>query len=208
MSELHAMAKFLGEIHSLCRSEMSDEEAVRALEPALERDPEVARRALAWLERAGSYEGPTFVFDRARRILSAAISHRDPEPASPEYAELFKREHDLARMTQTQAFAEIESIVPGLDEFHARADELAGSPDSSGIRIESGTADIPNDLLPSVAHLVGPFSGHPDPLVRSPVAAAVVSNYPVALITGTAQLALWDPQAPMRPGHFSGSLNS
>lgn len=107
-------------------------------------------------------------------------------------------------MPQEQAFAKLVAAVPELDAVRARANQLAESPESFGISTQSGRVNVPRELLPSTDRLVGPSSTHPDPLVRSSVAASVVSNYVAALTTRTTHLALWDPNAPLRSGSLTG----
>lgn len=198
--------RFLRELFRVVRSDPNDFEAAKALGATVEADWEDALMALKWLKEVRSVAGPSYETDRARRVLTAAIGRTPPEPASSEDALLFEREQELARMSQEQAFAELVSAVPELDLFGSRAKQLADAPASFGISIESNRVNVPPDLLPNTTRLVGPCSNHPDPLVKSPVAASVVSNYVVAVITGTTHLALWDPTAPMRAGSLTGTL--
>lgn len=200
------VVRFLRELFRLVRTDQSDFETAKALGAAAEENPEDALIALQWLTEVRNVVSPSYETDRARRVLTAAISRTPPEPASSKDAVLFEREQELARMPQEQAFAELVSAVPELDLFGSRAKQLADAPASFGISLEANGVNVPPDLLPNTARLVGPGSNHPDPLVKSHVAASIVSNYVVAVITGTTHLALWDESAPMRAGSLTGTL--
>lgn len=200
------VVRFLRELFSLVRSDLSDFEATEVLGSVIEATPADVPAALEWLKQVGNVASPNYETDRARRVLAAAVDGTPPEPASSKDAQLFERERDLARMPQEHAFAMLLSAVPELSVLLSRAERLAGAPASFGINIGSGRVTIPSGRLPGTAQLVGPCSHHPDPLVRSPIAASVVSNYVVALITHTTHLALWDPGAPMRRGSLTGTL--
>jgi hypothetical protein len=201
-----AFSRFVKELIDLVRSELSDAKAAQMLGHKVEADPDAASSALEWLAQVCRVSTPTYETDRAYRLLAAATGHASPEPASCEHAVLFERERDLALMSQEQAFTQLASSVPELEQHRLRAQRLAEAPDSFGINIESRSVSIPPGLLPSTAPLVGPSSDNPDPLIRSHVASSVVSNYVVALMTRTTHLALWHPHAPTLAGSFSGRM--
>jgi hypothetical protein len=198
----------LVELFRLVRSDLSDSEAVESLGDAVAADPENARITFDRVDKTCGTVGPSYETDRARRVLQAAIAGTPPEPAPIDHVELFQREHALARMPLEQAFAELASAVPELDAVRSRANELADAPASFGISIELTCVNLPPDVLPDTAQLVGRASNHADPLVRSAVASTVVSNYVVAVVTGTTGLALWDESRPQRGASLTGSFDA
>jgi hypothetical protein len=198
---------FLTELFDLARSDLSDREVAEALSSTVEANPKEALVALERLRTVCDNTDPAYDTDRAYRVLEALVGRTSPKPAPSEHAPLFERERELAQMPQEQAFAKLVAAVPELDAIRTRANQLADSPESFGIRTQSTLVSVPRDLLPNTNRLVGPSSAHPDPLVRSRVAASVVSNYVAARTTGTTHLALWDANAPMRSGSLTGTLN-
>lgn len=195
---------FIEELFDFARSDRSDSEVAKVLSATVEANRPEALVTLEWLRAVCDNTDPAYDTDRAYRALAAAIAGTPPEPISSEHAPLFERERALARMPQEQAFARLVTAVPELDVIRARANQLADSPESFGISTHSNRVNVPPDLLPNTGRLVGPSSSHPDPLVRSRVAASVVSNYVAARTTGTTHLALWDANAPMRSGNLTG----
>lgn len=186
-------------------SRITDAEAVDRLRDLVVSDPAGADAALAFIEALASRSAPTYETDRARRILLAAIRGGEPEPMPVEHLQLFERERELGWMPLKQAFERLTAAVPELHPVQARIEELAAaSPPRSPAR-EAVALERTSWIVPGTDRLVGPSSRHPDPLVRSPVAANVVANYATAVLTDTADHALWDRGRPMPRATITGS---
>ena len=152
---------------------MSDEDAAAALRPVVVAHPDAAGATLAYItanhERVGGY-----VADRARRLLTAAVTDTPPTPVAPTMAGLYARERELGHLPLAAAVARLTELQPQLDELFSRASE-------SG---QLGHASIRDVKLSSAAHeLVGPRSTHPDPLVRSQLALSIAAMN-IRMLTG------------------------
>lgn len=116
-------------------------------------DAEAAREAIEML----SVGRDSFVKDRAYRLLTAAVGREDVRPIDPAVREAFQREEALGRMPLNEAFAHLAELEPDLTQA-AEAEPLIGRSDR-------------------MRELVGLQARSGDPLLRSDVAASVVSQY-------------------------------
>jgi hypothetical protein len=198
--EFKKMGQVRPELMRVVYSNLTDEEAALRLGEVVRSDRGAAEATLGYVRRIHDISRG-YETDRACRILVGAIEGTPPEPARPEDADLFERERELGWMPLSQAFEQLASAVPQLEAIRGRAEELAASPESFGIERDTDGDGfvIPAGVLPKTDGLVGPDSGHPDPLIRSSLAASVVGNYVTALLTHTTDRALWSYDQ-SRPG--------
>ncbi|MGZ4201105.1 MAG: hypothetical protein ACXVRH_03490 [Thermoleophilaceae bacterium] len=93
----------------------------------------------------------SFIDDRAYRLLSAAMTGSAVRPIDPAMADLFRREEQLGRMPLKEAFEQLAALQPRLRDAK------------------------------ETSELVGYGAGDADPLLRSDLAASVVSLYGKAM---------------------------
>lgn len=168
-------------------SRVSEDEAVEQLRPLVDRESMAARATLSYVAevRAAS---PEYITDRAYRIITAAIENRSPAPVRPEDAEIFERQRGLGWQPLEDAFEQLAISVPELREIARDASRRVGK--DKGKEQRGNIADLQR----RVRRLVGPRSGHSDPLVRSDLARSIAIRY-VNAVAGGPHAA--DPQRPL-----------
>jgi hypothetical protein len=87
-----------------------DEDAANRLRPVVAKDPAQARAALAEL----AHIRYRFDFDRAYRLLDAALTGNPVQSISEDKRDLFFREETLGRMPLADAFTYLVSMEPRL----------------------------------------------------------------------------------------------
>jgi hypothetical protein len=195
--KLEAMGRVRPELMHVVYSHLTDEEAAVRVGEVVRSDRRAAEATLRYVRRARDLSGG-YDADRAFRILVGAMNETMPDPIRIEDAELFARERELGWMPLSEAFERLRALVPELGEVRTRAEELADSPESFGIvqDTERDRLMVPAGVLPTSGALVGRGSRHPDPLIRSSVAGSVVGTYVTAVLTHTADRALWEHMQP------------
>ncbi len=118
--------------------------------------------------------------DRAYRLLEAVISGTVVKSIDLELWELFAREERLGHMPLAMAFEELCSLQPGLRGLKHNA-EVAWAKHAT---VKLDPLDFALDTRLTI--LVGPSAQHTDELVRSTLAASLVSQY-LMMIAGDGQ---------------------
>jgi hypothetical protein len=192
--DLVKMGQVRPELMRVVYSRLTDAEAAARIGSFVESNPRAARTTLRHVRDALKFSRG-YDTDRACRILDAAIQGRPPAPVRAQDVQLFDRERELGWLPLGEAFARLRSAVPELAEIQARAEELAATPDAFGIVYDEheNVIDVPSGVLPTAHGLVGPGSRHPDPLIRSNLAATVAARYVAALLSHTTDRAVWQP---------------
>lgn len=204
---LEEMGRVRTELMRVVYSHLTDEEAAARLGDVVRSDRPAAEATLTYVSRTCDVSRG-YDTDRAYRILVGAMRGADPEPMRSADAEVFERERELGWMPLSEAFERLRDAVPQLEDLRDRAEQLAGSPESFGIGQDTDGDGlvIPAGVLPTAHGLVGRDCGHPDPLIRSSVAASVVAKYVTAVLTHTTGRALWDHDQLGPRLHFTGSF--
>jgi hypothetical protein len=195
--DLEAMGRVRPELMRVVYSHLSDEEAALRIRAVIWSDRRAAAATLQYVRRACD-RSRSYETDRAYRVLVGAMNKTTPGPIRFGDAELFERERELGWMPLSQAFDRLREAVPQLRAVRDRAEQLAASPESFGITrdTERGGLTVPSGVLRTAGRLVGPESGHHDPLVRSSIAVSVVANYVTAVLTDTTDRSLWEHGQP------------
>jgi hypothetical protein len=198
------MGRVRPELWRVVYSHLTDDQAAERVGQLVRSDPQAARVTLRYVHRTMEF-ARGYDTDRAYRIMVAAISRSRPEPVRAQDAERFERERELGWLPLDQAFAVLLAAVPELAELRARAEELAASPEAFGIAkdADSGVLTFPSGVKPTGDRLVGPDSRHPDPLIRSWLAASVLANYLIAVVNHSADRALFEWAQPTTRVTFS-----
>lgn len=184
------------------QSPASDSDAVETVRPVVRGARRDAKITLSRVRAASAWDGG-YLADRMVRLLEAAIAERPVAAISPGRAELFERERRLGWMPLGDAFDELAAAVPQLQEVRARAEHLASSPEAV-VAQEDGRVIVSGRLITEAVgdaqHLVGPDSGHPDPLIRSRLAQQIVFRYADAVLAApvvdSTRYSIWDHNAP------------
>jgi hypothetical protein len=193
--DLARMGPVRPELMRVVYSHLTDADAATQMGSVIRANPGSARATLRYVREAMQHSHG-YDTDRAYRILEAAMKGTSPEPVRPEDAVLFQRERELGWLPLSEAFDRLCSAVPELAEIRTRAEELEASPDDFGIvrNVEENVIVAPSGVLPTAHGLVGPDSRHPDPLIRSSLAATVAARYVAAVLGHTTGRAAWEPQ--------------
>jgi hypothetical protein len=141
----------------LAESAKSDEQVVGRLRSMVEDDPGEARAALAGFGRRRT----RFDYDRAYRLLDAALVDDPVEPIAEEKRELFTREEALGRMPLKDAFAYVAKLEPHLRDLE---DAVGGSSAAS-------------EKIPSYASTMLLEREEPDSLLESEFTRALCVQY-------------------------------
>jgi hypothetical protein len=150
------------ELSKVVHSHLSDQDAVDHVRPFVRDNPDGAKAAKAWVSDMRR-DSDGYIADRYYRILIAAITNTPPRASAPQNAERYARERELGWMALEDAFAVIAAAVP----------EVA---------VIATSATPSHDLRWSdeVDRVVGPRSRHPDPVMRSSLAAQIAVTYLLA----------------------------
>lgn len=205
--EFKKMGEVRPQLMRVVYSNLTDEEAAAQIGEEVRSNPRAAKATLDYVRRIHD-ASHGYETDRACRILVGAIEGTPPEAVRPEDAKLFERERELGWLPLAEAFERLAAAVPELEAIRVRSEELAASPELFGIEQEADGDGlvIPAGVLPKTDGLVGPVSGHPDPLIRSRLASSIVANYVRALLTHTGDRALWDHNQPRPRVRVTGSF--
>jgi len=191
--ELAAMGRVRPELMRVVYSRLADTDAAARIGGLVRSNPEAAAATLRYVRKTMT-SSRSYETDRACRILEAAIKGTPPEPIRAEDLHLFERQRELGWMPLSQAFEQLCAAVPELAEVGARAEMLAASPTEFGIvhDLDENVIVVPAGVLPTTHGLVGPKSSHPDPLIRSSLAATVAIRYVIAVLSHETDRAAWD----------------
>jgi hypothetical protein len=151
-------------------SQLTDIEAVERMRPIVLDSPKAAKAARAHVTEARNNGG--YIADRGYRVLTAAIAGTPPAPIAPQNVELFERERELGLTPLEDAFEQLAAIVPELRELKEHATARAELPRDSERELP-----IDRTFTNEVIGLADLCSKHPDPLVRSALAAGIVLRY-------------------------------
>jgi hypothetical protein len=180
MRRFRRMRRVRPELLRAVHSRLSDEDAADRLRLVVRGDPRAAKATLTYVAEARDHFGG-YVGDRAYRVLIAAINDSSVAPIADRLAALFERERALGWTPLESAFNQLAGAVPDLAEIADRCRQGRGS-------------DRSRAAARRAVELVGWRSSHPDPLVRSSLAATVVANYLAAVEGRPSSL---DPHHPL-----------
>jgi hypothetical protein len=172
------------------RSSESDPRAAEALALTLsEASAGELNTVMARLKRGS----PSYLRNRAQRLLESVITGKQVALAPDEFAELFSREEQLGRLPMLEAYDRLSVLEPGLKTLedtvrswtpssheHDAANQLAHIRQQSEVRREAAT-------------LTGAQARLDDPILRSNIALSIAQRYLYALLGDTQ---LGDPDTP------------
>ena len=162
---------YLGAAVRLTLADVPDDVAVAEL-VRIAADRSLLESAVSLAARRRS----NFLWDRAFRLLSAALEGGPVKPIPPAFADLFEEEARLGRMPLQEAFAYLATREPGLLELrdHPPKPEAPrrGLMRHIGLRV---TKTSPYDAMRS--ELVGVRARSRKPILMSDIASAVVEQY-------------------------------
>jgi hypothetical protein len=142
-----------------------DEDAADQLRHAVDQKP---RRAIKyWLEMLEGRETPSG--DRAFRIAQAAVTRSAVEPVEPARVELFTRLDEMESMPIAQAYPRLVKLEPELGRV---SETLAPLPADKHQRLLWQSR-----VSRRLRWLIGRWSEHPDPLVRTSAMARLAADY-------------------------------
>jgi hypothetical protein len=148
------------EAAALARAHPDDDEAAAAaLRPVVRAEPDGARTLI---ERFSlGRESPST--DRIVRLVTAALNDAPVVPISPEHAALYTRLDALVRMPIGDAFRQLAEGAPELDRLAASVDPCPAAASEDDTQAMAWNMAWRRRL----ARVVGPRSGHTDPVLRT-----------------------------------------
>jgi hypothetical protein len=167
-------------VYDVAAADGNDDDAADQLRHALRQKP---RRAVKyWLDmlEQGRESPPA---DRAFRIAQAAVTGSAVEPVEPAQVELFTRLDEMKSMPIADAYARLVKLVP---ELGAVSQALPPLPEDETARLLWRSR-----LSKRLRWLVGKWSEHPDPLVRTS-AMERLARYYLQIEAGDATLGAHD----------------
>lgn len=144
-------------------ADVSDSDAREALEIEIK---DYSKRAYhRALKRLALVNGE-YRYDRAHRLLEAALLKRVVRPVSGQWVDLFEQERQLGHMPLGEAYTYLLRLEPGLGRLRESLTSQT-SPASEAWR------SVRRQLSVSI----GPNSDHDAPIVRSQLALSVMAQY-------------------------------
>jgi hypothetical protein len=140
-----------------------DADAMQTLEPLIKAHPRAAHSALRHLTNM-RYR---FDFDRAYRLLAAAVDQDSVRPTPPALRELFAREEQLGRMPLVEAFTLLANYEPRLREIADHSDTPTAPTQPTN----------ESELALSSPHILLASRSDGDPLYTSELARSICHQY-------------------------------
>jgi hypothetical protein len=153
------------------QSDDGDQQASERLSAALSQARDADKvRALARLKR---YERPSFIRNRAARLLESVTSGVAVTTMPEEHRQLFDHERRLGRMPMSEAYAALSNLEPELVKLEAAVREWS----SAGEASRQDLASREREIRRHAATLVGAEARQSDPLLRTTLAHGIVYRY-------------------------------
>jgi hypothetical protein len=165
-------ASIRSEASRLATSDLGDEELKVMLIDVVGRDVHELERALSEL----SQRTPNYAYDRAARLLRAVLEDGPVAPVDEAWADLFEWERALDHRPLVDAYAELCTLEPRLNDLAFRARAWRTSAEAGRFLTVRRIRAV-NRVSKAVDRLVGPDRATDDPRLRSPVARKVPSNH-------------------------------
>jgi hypothetical protein len=165
-SSLRVACELRGLAYDAAAAHDDDALAAEQLRDAVGQKPK--RAVKYWLEDLEAHR-ETRAGDRAFRIAQAAVTNSAVRPVEPARVELFTRLDEMESMPIADAFARLVKLVPELGELSKTLPPL---PEGKHDRLRW---DL--QLSKRLRWLVGPWSEHPDPLVRTSAMATLAEDF-------------------------------
>jgi hypothetical protein len=158
----------------------SDEGARQRLKTELQADVGCLSQALDFLRTRRD----RFDFDRAYRLLDAAITDTPVEPIAVDRHDLFIGEEQLGRMPLSEAFVFLAKRRPVLNQFE-RAAKATNGVTQTLLGDDAEAEDDMGDTPPHVSAVLGPGAQDcTNPLLRSQLALSIASQH-LAILAGS-----------------------
>ncbi len=141
-----------------------DDDAKTFLNERLDAEHEVLTEAV--LELSGRRNN--YIWDRAYRLLSAAVADTEVQPIAPERQCLFAQEEMIGRIPIEQAFDHLSKLEPRLADVKREATHVAPG---------EGRGELPSSVRESLADLIGHGTGADHELLETTLATSIVHQY-------------------------------
>jgi hypothetical protein len=122
-----------------------------------------------------SLQPDAFDYDRAFRLLEAAVNDASVKRANPARADLYRREAELGKLPLVDSFAILRKLVPELTDLEPEAAPNGSPGMDSGNEADSSERELA--VIRRLQAITGPKARNEDPLVRSHIAYAVAHFY-------------------------------